>query len=412
MLKNYLKIAWKVLLRRKFFTFVSLFGITFTLVVMTIVVAFVDRLWHPAGMGDKLERTLHVDQIEVKGNQSHIVSSPSYSFLDRYVSPLKLPEAISLHSNKRGTAIYVGDRKLELELKFVDDVFWQIVEFPFLAGRPFDSTATANADRVAIITELASREVFADPRAIGKYLETTSGNYRVIGIISEKEIPSHSTYADIYVPITTSESAMNWDEVYQNHIAYILAKDRSDFDAIKKEFAGRVEQAELDYTGTWDTINCRIGTPADLLTAEVLGTTSGQPNIIALGVIAILMTLFMLFPAINLINLNISRIIERSSEIGIRKAFGASSLTLVGQFLVENLLLTLIGGCLAYVLAAIILHLVLESGLIPFGYVGINFRVFLLSLLVCFFFGILSGVLPALKMARLHPVEALRGVES
>ena len=54
----------------------------------------------------------------------------------------------------------------------------------------------------------------------------------------------------------------------------------------------------------------------------------------------------MLLPAVNLININVSRIMERASEIGVRKAFGASSLTLVGQFVVENVLLTLIGGAI------------------------------------------------------------------
>ena len=52
----------------------------------------------------------------------------------------------------------------------------------------------------------------------------------------------------------------------------------------------------------------------------------------------------MLLPAINLVNLNVSRILERASEIGVRKAFGASSRTLVGQFVVENVVLTLVGG--------------------------------------------------------------------
>ncbi len=50
--------------------------------------------------------------------------------------------------------------------------------------------------------------------------------------------------------------------------------------------------------------------------------------------------LFMLLPTVNLVNLNVSRIMERASEIGVRKAFGASSRTLVGQFVVENLVLT------------------------------------------------------------------------
>ena len=66
--------------------------------------------------------------------------------------------------------------------------------------------------------------------------------------------------------------------------------------------------------------------------------------------------LFMLLPTINLVNINISRIMERSSEIGVRKAFGASSSTIIGQFIVENIFLTLLGGLLGFVLSAVVLR--------------------------------------------------------
>ena len=71
MLKNYTKIALKVLLRRKFFTFVSLFGITFTLLVLFVAATFVDHLYAPARPGTKFDRTLFVEGIELKGEKYH-----------------------------------------------------------------------------------------------------------------------------------------------------------------------------------------------------------------------------------------------------------------------------------------------------------------------------------------------------
>ena len=64
----------------------------------------------------------------------------------------------------------------------------------------------------------------------------------------------------------------------------------------------------------------------------------------AVTAIGVFILLVMLLPTLNLININVTRIMERSSEIGVRKAFGASSRTLVYQFIVENIILTLIGG--------------------------------------------------------------------
>ena len=89
-------------------------------------------------------------------------------------------------------------------------------------------------------------------------------------------------------------------------------------------------------------------------------------------ILFILMLFFILLPTINLMNINISRIIERSSEIGIRKAFGASSWTLVGQFVVENVILTLIGGVISLILAVFVLHIINSAGLASRGQVSVH----------------------------------------
>jgi putative ABC transport system permease protein len=117
----------------------------------------------------------------------------------------------------------------------------------------------------------------------------------------------------------------------------------------------------------------------------------------------------MLLPAINLVNINVSRIIERSSEIGVRKAFGASTRTLLGQFVVENVFLTLLAGALSFAGAWIVLSIINDSGILPFGHLEMNLTVFVACLGLSLFFGVFSGVVPAYRMSRLHPVEALRG---
>ena len=117
----------------------------------------------------------------------------------------------------------------------------------------------------------------------------------------------------------------------------------------------------------------------------------------------------MILPTLNLVNINISRIMERSSEIGIRKAFGASSRTLVFQFITENIILTLIGGLIGLLLAKLGLTFIESTGVIKYAQFNFNARIFMYGFLITLFFGIFSGILPAWKMSKLHPVDALKG---
>jgi putative ABC transport system permease protein len=409
MFKNYIMIAWKVLLRRKFFTFVSLFGTGFTLLVLMVGAAFLEQLIRPAKPGSRFDRTVFVDEIELKGPDMHVSSFPSYYFLDKYVRPMVTPEAVSIHSTAGDVNVYVGARKLTLGMKYTDDVFWDIIEFPFIEGRPFDAAMVENAEKVAVITDRTRADLFGDRPALGEYIETSAGDYRVIGIIPNSEIPTYESSGDIYVPITTSRSEMTGRELFSNCHAFVLARSKDDFGAIRQEFDKRMDKAREDLTGGFDQLWCDIHTQADVIAANLSGSDGTGGAWLMAGQMIGIGLLFMLLPAINLVNINVSRIIERSSEIGVRKAFGASRRTLLGQFIIENIFLTLFAGGIAFILAWVTIAIVNDSGLLPFGHLGMNPSVVMVCLGLSLFFGVFSGVIPAYRMSRLNAVDALRG---
>jgi len=129
---------------------------------------------------------------------------------------------------------------------------------------------------------------------------------------------------------------------------------------------------------------------------------------LTVALISLLVLIFMSFPAMNLVNINITRIMERASEIGIRRSFGASVKTLLMQFLTENILLTLIGGCIGFLLALAVIYFINRSGIYPYFFLSVNFPLFIYAILFSLLFGLLSGVVPALRMAKMNIVNALK----
>jgi len=123
-----------------------------------------------------------------------------------------------------------------------------------------------------------------------------------------------------------------------------------------------------------------------------------------------LLSLFVILPTLNLINLNISRIMERSAEIGVRKSFGATSKDILYQFIFENIVLTFIGGLIGFVFALILLRVINDSQVLEHSTLAFNYKIFFISLMICLFFGILSGVIPAYRMSKLAIVNALKQI--
>ncbi len=407
MLKNYLKIAFKVFLRRKFFTFISLFGIALTLIVLVVAVALWDHVFGPQPPETNADRLITLYFVNARGPQGASTNGPAgYMFHDRYVRTLKEPERISVHGIFLPTISYRNGAEIKSWLKNVDGEFWNVFRFNFLEGTPFTSQDEKNGNRVAVINETTRRRFFGNASAVGQVIELDRQNFRVVGVVSDVPMLRFTSFADAWVPISTRKS-MQYKTEFENGMFFstILAKSPTDIPKIQEEFKGmltRIEYPDPKY------INQLRGQPNTLL--QTVSEELAQGYLTAAVLVA--MILFMCLPTINLININVSRIRERSSEIGVRKAFGASSLTLVGQFVVENVVLTLLGGVLAFGGSQLVLRAINKSDWIPYAQLTLNPRIFLCGLLIAVFFGLFSGVYPAWKMSRLHPVEALRGRES
>ena len=408
MLKNYFKIAIAVLKRRKFFTFISLFGISLTLTILMVATALADKMLNPGYPDYHQNRSLYVERIEFKNTKQGWMnmSDLSFYFFDHYVSTIKTIDKIAISSAQKSSNAYVNNKKLVIAYKYTNADYWKVLNYKFLEGRPYGDQEIKSAERVAVITEETKEAYFGDVKSvIGQYISADNINYRVIGVVENVSGSVRNLTGDMYIPYTLSTDSKNTG-LMGTYNAILLARSEDDIPKMKKEFAQMVKK--LPIPPDFDKIYCNADGFKTSLTRRLAGNSTNDGLTKVFTVAGLFVLLFLLLPTINLVNINITRIMERSSEIGVRKAFGASSKTLVYQFIVENLILTFIGGIIGVFLSVLVIYLINESDYISNFNLSLNLTVLFLSLLTCVLFGLISGVYPAWRMSKLNIVKALK----
>ena len=396
--------------RRKFYTFISLFGISFTLMVLIVLASFFDHLLGPNYPELRRDRTIYVQMLEKSNSTKGWTNSGpmSFSYGQKYVKTLKTPEKVSISTTSNTINTYIGGKKLKLWFKYTDAEFWEVTDFEFLEGKPYTQREIDNNEYGIVISDGTRDNCFGKgASAVGKTMEVDNVIYRIIGVVRGCPITRIMVSSDIYLPYNTSKANLKDPKESGNFMAHLLARQSSDIPAIQAEYADVVSKVVLAKTeDEYDVFKSEADTQLGFLT-KIFG--GGKSTFFTL--VLLFAFLFMLLPAINLVNINISRMMERASEIGIRKAFGASKKTLTIQFIIENILLTIIGGILALALSLGVLYYINHSGFIAYADLHINWMVALLAFLVSLIFGLMSGVYPAWRMSKLQVAEALRGGE-
>ncbi|QDW24450.1 FtsX-like permease family protein [Pedobacter sp. KBS0701] len=409
MLKNYFKIALAVLKRRKFFTFISLFGISFTLTILMVVTALADKMISPDYPDYKRERSLYIERIEIKNSKEGWMNSSNVSvyFLEHYVATLKNLQKMAITSGSKSSNAYVNNKKLVIGYQYTNADYWNVLEYKFLEGKAFSQKEIDNAELVAVISKETKEAYFGDEKfVVGKFISADNINYRVIGVVENVSETVRNFNGDMYLPYSIAKENRNNTDVMGAYNAVLLAKSKADIPKLEKEFKQMIKKVPIPKD--FDKLYCN----ADPFFTSVSRRIGGDSTNGAVAKVIILaggfILLFLLLPTINLVNINITRIMERSSEIGVRKAFGASSKTLVYQFIVENMILTFLGGFIGIILSLIVIALINESDFLSNMRLTMNFAVLFYSFLACVFFGLISGVYPAWRMSKLNVVKALK----
>jgi putative ABC transport system permease protein len=421
MLKNYFKIFIKVAMQSKLFTLLSLFGISLTIMFVMIFSMTLSRITSGSGPEKDLNQIIFCQRVKTvethKGKRSDGYSQASLSrkLSEEHLKKTKSADIISMYYGPNPWEfIFNGNYQKKLQNQ-TDAEYWKIFNYKFLQGRPYTAEEVMKGTNLAVITQSLKELLFgSEENVLGKTIKYTSMNLIVTGVVEDPPKTDQNAFGDLYFPYTLLTSG-DWDDYIGGYKVAFKSSDKK-FELIKNEVQNMVSR--IDAADTTHAIF--LSGPYSQIEKMMVGY--GDPEDYAKGTSLLkylMMALaFILLPAINLMALNFARIHERGEEIAVRKSFGAASTVLRGQFLFENILMTLAGGLIGIILSYIVVGLFGNSLTLSIDFMNnvplsfsFNFIVFACALIACLIFGLLSGFLPAVILSRMKPAVYLKGGE-
>lgn len=306
------------------------------------------------------------------------------------IDRLDLPvEAISALVQVADQAKY-KENTLKTIIFGVESTYARVVNVDLKIGRFFTEGEEERRRRVAIIGSQVAEEIFSGADPLGKNFFLGGSAFEVVGVLEEQgggAMGSSSIDDTVIVPLKTAELLFG----QENYSAIIVkAESETDIDQVKTE----IKKELLDY---FEEDDFSVLDQRQILNQidSILGVLT-----LALGGIA---AISLLVGGIGIMNIMLVSVTERTAEIGLRKAVGAQNKDILVQFIIESVFLSIVGGSIGVVfgfLGSLLIGSFLQTAVTPWSV----FLAFSISALI----GVIFGVAPARKAARLDPIEALR----
>jgi ABC-type antimicrobial peptide transport system permease subunit len=411
MLKNYLKIAWRNLLKYKSLSFINIFGLS-----VGMAFAMLIGIW--------IQYELSFDRFNKNADRIALVRKNTLFNNEKGTQvAIPLPLYDELKSNypevKRATRIdwgnahslMVGNNKFNKNGTYVDPDFLKMFSFPLVKG---DIETVLRDPNSIILTQSLAKTLFGDQDPIGKRIRIDNEyNAQVTGII--KDAPKNSSIsfeflAPFEYKVLNVEFVKNAKTQWSNNflMTAVEIKEGVAMDALSKKIGPLMIKKDKEnnknqtlflqpmlkwhlYDDYKDWVN-----------------VGGRIDYVRLfGIIGVFV---LLIACINFMNLSTARSEKRAKEVGIRKAVGSQRMQLVVQFLSESMLTAFLAFIVSLILMSLILPYLKDVG---FENVTIDFSKFslILSILgVCIFTGLVAGSYPALYLSSFLPVKVLKGI--
>ena len=413
MLKNYIKITFRNLIRNRVSTIINLLGLSLGISVCLLLFLLIDYELNFDKFHSKRDNIFRVTREESGGSLTKRTSSTPFPLHDALVNDYPELKLVTQIFPPEEYQLKVGeDMWLEPNVMFADSSFFKVFDFPAIEGNPLQSFKNKG---VAVVTESMTKNRFGGESPVGKTVTISEAvEVEIVGVIQDPPKNSHLTFSMIVMigsfdkELTGGFQYDSWNVTlgFTNYIVLPDGISETDFEErmatlpqkyLSEENAPKTKYAlqplsQIHFDKAYAQSNS--------------GYTIDTTYLLVLGLVGVFI---LLLACINFINLSTAVAIKKAREVGVRKVMGASRWQLVGQYMGEAFVLTLLSSLIALGIAERVLpslNLFLDTGMSMFTLGNPSaIWVFASGILLV---SLLSGLYPAWVLSGYKPVAAMK----
>ena len=399
-----INLATKVSLNRmkynKMRTFLMVLSVAISIMSIAIIMAV------SQGVKENIGKTL-----EKLGATDIIIITPASDEampgVDNTIATLTLDDQEAVHNRINGVndtvATQIQFANVKYEKKSAATMilgttpnWFSIRNWELVAGEKFSESNNNNMARVAVIGQTVAKNLYGETDPIGKQIMINQVPFTVVGMLAEKGAsPDGDSDDRIIIPLNTFSK-----RVYNvTHLSQLIVQvqDVNKMKEMQQDIIPLLKNIHKIGPAEEDDFLVRI--PSEVLEKKFGITGSFTILMLIIGLIVLIAG------SIMVLNLMLTSVKERTSEIGLYKAVGATNKDIEGQFLIESLIVGILGGAFGVLLAIVLIGI--AKLLFPFP-LSLSWLALAIGLVFSILVGLITGILPARRAAKLNPVDALR----
>lgn len=415
MIKNYLLIAFRNIVRWKVYSFINIAGLAVGIACCALILLYIyDELSYDR-FHSKAEQIYRIkEDIDLNGVEEHSVRTPfpvAQSLQSEY------PDIVTLRFYRVDLPLLTqyGDKQFREQRVFiVDSTFFSVFDFPVIAGNPATALVAPNS---VVLTEEMQKKYFGNESAVGKTIRLGSeGSIQDYIVTAVVETVPHNSH--VYFDFLISFSSL--DQIFPRQFrdnqwwwnpcwTYVLLPDNIKAEYIDKQLPGFVKKFFPEDIRNNIALSLQPLTDIHLYSQRELEIQPNS-NILYIYIFSIVALFILLIACVNFMNLATARSAKRAREVGIRKALGASRMQVVLQFFGESMVISLFAIVLGIMLLLEVLPLFNAFTEKSITSAKLLEPLFLVSLVgILFVVGVLAGSYPALYLSSFEPASVLKG---